>query len=145
MVIIEDWHDQLLKVGLKSTKQRNEILHYIYTNNKLHPTAHQIYQYILSKYDGASLGNIYHNLNLLESTNLIRKIGNGDPNASSRYETVQENSHLHIVCISCGKIQDIYNYTYTNEMKCAIHDETNFELLDFRSNLYGICSDCTNS
>ena len=96
MVIIEDWHDQLLKVGLKSTKQRNEILHYIYTNNKLHPTAHQIYQYILSKYDGASLGNIYHNLNLLESTNLIRKIGNGDPNASSRYETVQENSHLQI-------------------------------------------------
>lgn len=142
LAIIENWKQQLLQVGLKSTKQRNEILNFIFINNDNHPTAYQIYEYILSINNSASLGNIYHNLTLLENNNLIRKIGNGDPNAPSRFETVNDRSHLHIVCVSCGKIQNIHNYNINSEMKDAIFEETNFKLLDNRSNLFGICSTC---
>lgn len=139
---LEACHQLLRNYKIKSTDQRKEILCYIAEQAHIHPTAQQIYEAIVRKYTSTSLGNVYHNLSLFEEKKVVRKIGSGDAASPSRYEIVDDQSHLHIVCTECGSIEDVYTLRFSEEMKHLIFQETRYQLHEFKSNLSGICSNC---
>lgn len=139
---LEACHQLLRNHKIKSTDQRKEILCYIAQQAHIHPTAQQIHDAVVRKYASTSLGNVYHNLSLFEEKKVVRKIVSGDAASPSRYEIVEDHSHLHIVCTECGSIEDVYTLRFSEKMKHLIFQETRYQLHEFQSNLSGICLNC---
>ena len=75
---IEKYHQKLRKIGLKSTKQRTEMLNFVSLNTKFHPTAQQIFEDLSHRNSYVSLGNVYRNLTIFEEKQLIRSMDEGD-------------------------------------------------------------------
>ncbi|HEY8542703.1 MAG TPA: Fur family transcriptional regulator [Pseudothermotoga sp.] len=115
--------------GLKITPQRVEILRFL-QNNRIHPTAQQIYEHVLSKVGSVSFTTVYNTLHTLEEMGQIKKISISE--TTTIYD-IDTSDHGHFVCKICGNVYDI-NYRVTVNAPGKIHRT---ELI-----VYGICSQC---
>jgi len=122
---------------MRLTKQRQLILNKLQETG-LHPTAIEIYDEVRKQMPTISLGTIYRNLEILCSQGSIRKIETcGD---QKRFDATSEN-HLHIICSSCGRIQDVENQPEIDVSKLTDID-TDFSITGVRLELLGLCPDC---
>ncbi len=87
---------------LKATPQRIKIISMIEEHG--HITIEDLYKEMLEQFPSVSLATIYKNINQMAQSGLIQEIK--IPKAKSVFELIKE-PHLHIVCDSCGKIEDI--------------------------------------
>lgn len=123
---------------LKYSRQRECIKSFL-CERKDHPTADTVYMHVRQQYPNISLGTVYRNLTLLSDIGEITRLNVGD--GIDRFDA-DTSSHQHIVCTSCGCVQDIF-----------LPDTD--KIIDFASNYYdgiitkqtiyfrGTCSDCT--
>ena len=88
---------------MKYSKQRSMILD-IMQNTYEHPTAEEVYQEAQKVSPGIGIATVYRNLNQLAEMGEIRRISLG--NGNDRYDGHLEE-HYHMVCNSCGKLQDL--------------------------------------
>lgn len=115
--------------GLKITPQRVEILRFL-QNNRIHPTAQQIYEHVLSKVGSVSFTTVYNTLHTLEEMGQIKKISISE--TTTIYD-INTSDHGHFVCEICGNVYDI-NYKATVNVPGKVQRT---ELI-----VYGICSQC---
>ncbi|MBM7839876.1 Fur family peroxide stress response transcriptional regulator [Alkalihalobacillus xiaoxiensis] len=127
---------------MRCTTQRKAIVTYM-LNNKNHPTAKDIYEFLASKNYSSSLANVYANLELLERINLIRTIAYGK--FPSRYELTSEPLHSHIVCVQCGSLRDLKTVNIMEETSTSIMNDTGYLLVSLSFELKGLCPDCDQS
>ena len=120
------------------SKQREVILESI-KENRIHPTAEEIYQLVIQKEPKISKSTVYRNINILLEQGSIRKITM--VTGPDRFEYQQEE-HQHIICENCGKIMDFcYNFNIPQiEKKITSQLKNTFEINNVI--LYGICEDC---
>jgi Fe2+ or Zn2+ uptake regulation protein len=91
--------------GLKVTPQRQRIFELL-ASNKDHPTAESMYALVGANMPTVSRKTVYQTLNDLAAMGEIQQfeLGTGarrfDPNV---------DSHHHLVCSECGKVQDVWN------------------------------------
>ncbi|MFN4189395.1 MAG: Fur family transcriptional regulator [Pseudothermotoga sp.] len=117
--------------GLKITPQRVEILRFL-QNNRIHPTAQQIYEHVLSKVGSVSFTTVYNTLHTLEEMGQIKKISIND--TTTIYD-IDTSDHGHFVCTICGNVYDI-----TYKVVVNVPGKTQrTELI-----VYGICSQCND-
>lgn len=117
--------------GLKITPQRVEILRFL-QNNRIHPTAQQIYEHVLSKVGSVSFTTVYNTLHTLEEMGQIKKISISDTRTIYDIDT---SDHGHFVCTICGNVYDI-----TYKVMVNVPGKTQrTELI-----VYGICSQCND-
>lgn len=117
--------------GLKITPQRAEILRFL-QNNRIHPTAQQIYEHVLSKVGSVSFTTVYNTLHTLEEMGQIKKISIND--TTTIYD-IDTSDHGHFVCTICGNVYDI-----TYKVMVNVPGKTQrTELI-----VYGICSQCND-
>ncbi|MDP8237529.1 MAG: transcriptional repressor [Candidatus Hatepunaea meridiana] len=91
------------KTKYRFSKQRKVILEVMKKSNN-HPTADRLYRLVKKRLHKISLGPVYRNLDALLQQGLITKILiDGHPR---RFEYKQEE-HIHIRCVSCGKIDNL--------------------------------------
>lgn len=106
-----------------------------------HPTAEAIYKDVISELPGVSKATVYRALDNLVQLGLARKVHH--EGSVARYDGNGERHH-HLVCRSCGKIEDV-----TSDLVDAIPlprvAKERFEVHDFFVSLQGICHDCRNS
>lgn len=94
-----------------------------------------------------SQSSLYRNLGVLEQHDVVRRLSSTDDVA--RFELAEDvtgEHHHHLVCTTCGTIQDI---DVAPEVEAAMHvaigdaaDERGFRTDFHRLELLGTCTDC---
>jgi Fur family peroxide stress response transcriptional regulator len=89
--------------GLKVTPQRQSIFQALHRSTT-HPTAEAVYEEVSRQMPTISLRTVYQTLNDLTQMGelLAFDLGTG----SVRFDP-HTGDHHHLVCVSCGKVQDI--------------------------------------
>jgi Fur family transcriptional regulator, peroxide stress response regulator len=136
-VELENVLDLLREHGYRITPQRTDVVKYI-LNNGSHPTAEDIHRTIKKRYPMVSLATVYKTLDLLKRLYIIQKLGFADK--STRYET--NDSHINMVCISCGRISDVMGVHGLPELELQASERSNYYIVSRRFELHGYCPSC---
>lgn len=127
--------------GLKNTKYRN-LLYDILENTELPLTAEDIYLRLREKGVSINLSTVYRILDIFVSKELIIRSGLSDDKKNIYELYKQENKHS-LVCISCKKVQTLYNCPLEKYEK-ELQNEINFDITSHKLELYGYCQECKN-
>ena len=124
--------------GYKITPQRRAILGVI-AGPISHPTAEEIYELVRERMPDTSLATVYNTLRELvtigEAYELILDCG------VRRYE-LTGTKHAHLVCLQCGRIQDLFvNWAELESLLCP---QDGFRPVRYDVTIYGYCADCAS-
>jgi Fe2+ or Zn2+ uptake regulation protein len=123
--------------GLRTTKERKEILKFLLKNKGKHFSALDIYNSLKNK--GVSLTSVYRTLTLLEKRGLVRKTAFHKRHMS--YE-IFTKPHIHFICSNCGKITE-FNAPDVNKIFEILNIKNeNLEPQFYLIEIYGICKNC---
>jgi Fur family ferric uptake transcriptional regulator len=138
-VRIQRFADFLARSGLKSTRQRDRIVHAFFDAGR-HLSAEELYHRIRSGDPSIGLVTVYRTLKLLQEAGLAtgRQFGDSytrfDPNPADR-------PHDHLICTRCGKIQEFAD-TNLHALREKVARGRGFTVTEHRLELYGLCRDC---
>lgn len=120
------------------SKKRNSIIECLKCTDT-HPNAEWVYNKLKSEYPDLSLATVYRNLNMLKNEGIISSVGVVFNKERFDGRTVP---HTHAVCGKCGKIFDIDNIVFPNEILKDVEKLADFRIEYSKLQLIGICSDC---
>jgi len=125
----------LRESGIKVTPQRLSIVEEL--SGRVHMSVDELYEAIKLKFPSISLATVYKNINAMLEKDFILEVK--IPNQKSKYELAKE-SHSHVMCEKCGKVEDIILDLGSIAEKAA-------NLTEYRINndalvLSGICPSC---
>lgn len=124
----------LKEYNLKVTPQRIAIVEELYHNG--HMNIDELYKKLLEKFPSISLATIYKNVNAMIEKIFLNEVK--IPNAKAVYELVKED-HSHLVCSSCGMVQDIHIDTSV----LVNTFETDFKIENTSVVFSGTCHKCS--
>lgn len=122
---------------MKYSKQREMVLNAL-IDNKIHPTADDIYGIIKKDLPTISLATVYRNLNQLADNGDILKIQM--PGEPDRFDSTICDHH-HFNCVKCGCVCDIMPEDINLSSIANINGNV---ILDYQIILKGICKECQN-
>ena len=126
---------KLKEKGVKVTPQRIAIIDYL-ENNYNHPTAEDIYDYIIKEYPSISLATIYNTLDKLEEIHEIVKLKINEDNIANYDYNLQP--HQHFYCLKCKKIYDVNNI----EKISSMNEIDGHKITEIHIYLKGFCKKC---
>ncbi len=127
----------LREKGFKVTPQRLAVYE-VLSHTKAHPNAETIYNKLQPNYPTMSLATVYKTLDILNEIGLIQILNVGEE--SFRYDANTE-SHPHVHCVQCGRVDDLYDVDDTEFME-RLAEKTAYKLTGKQLYLYGICPAC---
>ena len=99
-----------------------------------HLTAEQIYQILRTSGVSISLATVYNNLKTLTEQGYLRKITvDGSPD---RYD--QPADHQHLVCVRCGRLQDLP----LQDLTPVLEKQTGRPILSYDLRVSYLCDSC---
>jgi Fur family peroxide stress response transcriptional regulator len=122
---------------LKLTPQRLAVYKYLMSTKK-HPSAETIYKALHEEYPTMSLATVYKAIKTLVEVGLIQELNVGEGNF--RYDGNAE-SHPHIQCINCGKVEDFESLSL-DDLNDIAKKHTDYKILSNQVYFYGLCSIC---
>ncbi len=122
---------------MRYSKQRELIINTV-LQNRIHPTAENVYKLLKDEYPELSLGTVYRNLNYLADNNMLKKIN--VPDGSYRFDGTLSR-HQHLICKKCNKVYDV-DITELQSVKDRIIKKIGFEIDIDTLAFEGICSEC---
>lgn len=130
----EELTKELKNKNIRLSHHRLKVLEFL-NDNRIHPTADQIYIQLHKELPTLSKTTVYNSLNALIDVGLVKVVT--IENNETRYDIVTDD-HGHFKCESCGKIYDF---------KINLSNFLSEDLDEFRINnkdIYfkGICPDC---
>lgn len=103
----EQFRAYLAAKGLKSTKERDEIITEI-LGTKGHFNLDELFVRLKAKGSKVSRASIYRTIPLLLESGLIEEVERVDKHA--HYECISRDSHHdHMICIGCGRVIEFYS------------------------------------
>jgi Fur family peroxide stress response transcriptional regulator len=123
--------------NLKLTPQRYAIYKYL-KSTKSHPSAEMIYDNLKANYPTMSLATIYKTLKTLIELGVVIELNVGEDNF--RYDA-NTSQHPHIICLSCGRVDDIENADF-NFLDDEAKKYTDYKIDTHQLYFYGICPEC---
>lgn len=125
------------KKKTRKTRQRVVILEEL-KKLKTHPSASEIYEAVKRRLPKISMGTVYRNLQLLHDSGEIVQLGTSD--SQKRFDH-NVHDHDHILCVSCGRIEDIYPEEPL-ELERKISSKTEFTIYGHFLEFQGLCPEC---
>ena len=126
-------------VGLKITHPRINIMRILLTSGERHVSAEDVYRLLLANNEEIGLATVYRVLTQFEGAGLVTR--HHFESGHSVFELAPEHHHDHIVCLSCGDIQEFVDDLIENQQdKIAI--KHNFKIVRHIHQLFGLCSNC---
>lgn len=130
---------------MKYSKQR-ELIEYTVKNNRIHPTADEVYSILKPNNPSLSLGTVYRNLNTLAESGKIKKLSMAD--GIHRFDgDVKE--HYHVCCEICGNVYDVCELGQEDltekglrELERVVYQQTGVTVTKRNVYLSGICVEC---
>lgn len=128
--------DELKKNGYRLTKPRRELLKVL----KEYPlTVQEIYSSLQKRKINMDLTSVYRSLELFVEMGVVHVIQLGED--KKRYELVDsENHHHHLVCNSCGIIENI-TFNEKNLLK-EVTAKSVFKIDHHHMEFFGHCKNC---
>ena len=124
----------------RQSRQRERILQLL-KETDTHPSADWLYERLKKEFPKLSLGTVYRNITILIEQGLVQKIHFGS--TFDRFEANPE-PHYHIICESCGKIEDFQVSIYEDINKQA-GTCSDFSINRHMIEFYGLCPKCKKS
>jgi len=125
----------LKEYDLKVTPQRVAIVEELYSNG--HMNIDDLYKNLLEKFPSISLATIYKNVNAMVEKIFLNEVK--IPEAKSVYELAKDE-HSHLVCKSCGKIEDIH--IDTSSLEDSLSSVSKFKIENTAVVFSGTCKNC---
>ncbi len=132
---LSDLERKCLEKGIKLTEQRRIIVK-VLSEATDHPDVEEVHRRasaINPKLN--SIATVYRTLRTLEDEGIIDRHDFGD--GRSRYETVQEAHHDHLINIRSGAVLEFYNEEIERLKERIAHD-LGYKLVDHRLELYAV-------
>jgi Fur family peroxide stress response transcriptional regulator len=126
--------------GYKATPQRITVCKTALSSRE-HPSVQDIYLKVKKTHPTISLATVYKTLNILKESELVQELS--FPQGQTRYDAYLE-PHINLVCLKCGKIQDLDDPTVKEIVKKA-SAEANFAPTTQRTDVYGVCGQCSKT
>ncbi len=138
-VRIQRFADFLTRSRLKSTRQRERIVHAFFDAGR-HLSAEELYHRIRSEDPSIGLVTVYRTLKLLQEAGLATGRQFGD--AYTRFDpSPADRPHDHLICTRCGKIQEFSDMNL-QALREKVARSRGFTVTEHRLELYGFCRDC---
>ncbi|MEC5400289.1 ferric iron uptake transcriptional regulator [Uliginosibacterium sp. H1] len=131
----------LKNMGLKATLPRLKILDLFQRSDERHLTAEDVYRMLLDEQLDVGLATIYRVLTQFEQAGLLKR--HHFESGKAVFELNEGSHHDHIVCVSCGKVEEFFDPTI-EQRQHEIAEQLGYKLRDHAMHLYGVCSDCTS-
>lgn len=122
--------------GFRITPQRIAIVDYLLKTED-HPSADHIHKVVRKRYPMVSLSTVYKTLDLLKEKKLVNEI---EVEGESRFDA-HTDDHINIVCIKCGKIDDVDEETL-KDIQVRAAKKSKYLILKSNFELHGYCSSC---
>lgn len=134
-----DTLDELKSTGLKATLPRLKILEIFQRSDQRHLTAEDVYRLLLAEQSDIGLATVYRVLTQFEQAGLLSR--NHFETGKAVYELREDEHHDHLVCISCGKVEEFFDAEIERRQR-NIAVSRGWTLQDHAMSLYGQCADC---
>lgn len=132
----------LKKVGLKVTLPRMKILEFLEGSEVRHQSAEDIYQALRDDGEEIGLATVYRVLTQFEAAGLVER--HHFESGQAVFELSEKGHHDHIVCVTCGKVEEFFDEMIENRQREIARDK-GYKVTDHSLTLYGQCPDCQKS
>lgn len=129
-------NQEIRKVGLKVTLPRVKILELLENSVQRHVSAEDVYKMLLENDEEIGLATVYRVLTQFEAAGLVTR--HNFEGGHAVFELDRGEHHDHIVCMTCGKVEEFMDATIEKRQK-EIADERGFEMADHSLIIYGHC------
>lgn len=121
----------------RNTIQRETILKTV-KELQNHPTAEDVYAYIVTRYPNISRATVYRGLNELSQAGKLSKVDL--PDGANHFDHLC-HKHYHIKCVKCEKVFDV-DMDYVENMFGKVKNDNGFKFLSYDIVFNGICPNC---
>ena len=132
----------LVARGVAVTRKRAKLLEVLLASDR-HPSASEIHEGVKVSYPGTSLATIYNTIEILKEAGQVLEIEFSS--SSNRYDGRIPESHPHLVCLQCEKVEDITGLGEGAPNHSALESVaqvTGYDLIRLRTDYYGTCPEC---
>ena len=131
--------DELKNTGLKATLPRLKILEIFQTGGQRHMTAEDVFRVLLNEHSDIGLATVYRVLTQFEQAGILER--SHFESGKAVYELNEGKHHDHLVCTSCGRVEEFYDPEIERRQQMIAADK-GWILQDHAMSLYGLCADC---
>ncbi len=128
--------EELKSSGLKATLPRIKILEIFQRTQQRHMTAEDVYRAVLAEDADIGLATVYRVLMQFEQAGLLSR--SHFESGKSVFELNEGQHHDHLVCLSCGRVEEFYDPAIEKRQHAVAADH-GFELQDHALSLYAVC------
>jgi Fur family ferric uptake transcriptional regulator len=132
-------NQELRDAGLKVTLPRVKILQILESSDNKHLSAEDVYKALLEAEEDVGLATVYRVLTQFESAGLVER--HHFEGGHSIFELTTEDHHDHLVCNSCGRVEEFYDEVIEVQQE-KIAKKNGYTITDHSMYLYGLCPDC---
>lgn len=125
--------------GRRVTPQRRAIVE-VLLKEDAHLTADRILTRVRRELPSISPATVYNTLHELTKLGLVHELDLGLGLEERRYD-VGTDKHDHMVCLGCGRIEDVPR---RDGKKPSAEESHGFEIVDRRVTYLGFCPDCAS-
>ena len=122
------------RAGMRMTGQRRVIAR-ILSESDDHPDVEVLHRRAVLEDSGISIATVYRTVKLFEEAGILTRHDFGD--GRSRYETISEDHHDHLIDLQSGKVIEFSNDAI-EELQRQVAEKLGYELVDHRLELYGV-------
>ena len=123
-----------LKKGLRITEQRRVIAR-VLSQVDDHPDVEALHRRVAAVDPRISIATVYRTVKLFEESGIIER--HEFQGGRSRYETVQDEHHDHLIDIETGQVIEFHD-SEIEELQARIAARLGYRLVDHRMELYGV-------
>jgi Fur family ferric uptake transcriptional regulator len=131
-------NQEIRKAGLKVTLPRVKILELLESSTQRHVSAEDVYKMLLDNDEEIGLATVYRVLTQFEAAGLVTR--HNFEGGHAVFELDRGEHHDHIVCVSCGRVEEFIDETIERRQK-EIAEEHQFDMVDHSLIIYGRCKD----
>ncbi len=132
---------RLKEEDYRITRQREEILQKLIEQSGCHPTAEEIYESVKNSHPELGLATVYRTLRVLEDLDLVERLSVGKGPAKYEFSASNIPPHLHLVCVSCTKVQEV-QCPHIVRMEEFVGSSWKFEISERSVIFFGLCDKC---
>jgi Fur family ferric uptake transcriptional regulator len=131
--------EELKSTGLKATLPRLKILEIFQAGNQRHMTAEDVFRVLLSDHSDVGLATVYRVLTQFEQAGILSR--SHFESGRAVYELNEGQHHDHLVCTSCGKVEEFFD-AEIERRQASVAKDMGWLVQDHAMSLYGLCADC---
>lgn len=132
----------LMKAGHKMTIPRQEIMNVLLINKGKHLTAEDIYHQLREQGAQVGMATVYRTLELFCDLGILSALHFQDSVRHYELEIEEEDHHHHLICQSCGKIEEFSDELLQNFMG-NVEERYGFTVTHHSIKYFGYCRDCS--